>query len=74
MKIENKRTNKKNGEVTKLFEASLILKKKAFSKRNLFHIWASIPIMTGKIVIGIYWQALKLFIKKIPFIGYQKIN
>ena len=28
--------------------------------------------MTGKIVLGIYWQALKIFAKRIPFIGYQQ--
>ncbi|TEW55256.1 DUF1365 domain-containing protein [Psychromonas sp. RZ22] len=74
VKIENMRTDQYSGEVKKLFEASLILKKQAFSKRNLFRIWAQIPIMTGKIVICIYWQALKLFIKKVPFIGYQKAS
>lgn len=71
VKIENKRTDKVSGSVNKLFEASLILKKSDFSKRNLMKIWVQLPVMTVKIVIGIYWEALKLFIKRIPFVGYQ---
>ena len=74
VKIENKRTNQETGEVNRLFEASLILKKKAFKKRNLLKIWVQLPVMTVKIVIGIYWQALRLFLKRIPFIGYQKLG
>jgi len=74
VKIENIRAEADSGEIKKLFEASLVLRKQAFSKRNLFHIWVQLPIMTGKIVIGIYWQALKLFMKKVPFIGYQKAS
>jgi len=74
VKIQNERTDKLSGEVSKIFEASLLLKKQQFNKRNLFKIWAQLPVMTGKIVISIYWQALKLFIKRIPFIGYQTIN
>lgn len=71
--IENLRTNAATGDVTKLFKASLVLRKQVFNKRNLLRIWIQLPVMTVKIVIGIYWQAMRLFLKKIPFIGYQKI-
>jgi hypothetical protein len=70
--IQNKRIHETCLENEKVFEASLVMRQKAFTKTNLFKIWCQLPIMTVKVVLSIYWQALKLFIKRVPFIGYQK--
>jgi DUF1365 family protein len=51
----------------KHFAASLNLSKVELNSKSLFNVLLSIPSMTIKTVVGIYWQALKLFIKGVPF-------
>lgn len=54
----------------KVFDATLQLKGQPFgseTSRQLFRHW---PVMTLKVVAGIYWQALRLLLKGIPFIGH----
>ena len=66
--IENRA--KQNNE--KLFDATLLMQGQPLNKANVFKLWLSMPFMTLKIVAGIYFQALKLFIKRINFVPYQK--
>lgn len=70
IKIENHKTH---GDMKKVFEAGLAMQPKSLTAKNIFKTWCSLPVMTLKIVTSIYWQALTLVIKRIPFFGYQTL-
>lgn len=52
------------------FEASLALTREAISSRNLEKVILRYPWMTLKVAATIYWQALRLFIKGVPFVAH----
>lgn len=54
----------------KIFDATLALSKQSVTKVNIRKTVLRIPAMTIKVVMGIYFQALKLFLKKVPFVAH----
>ncbi len=51
----------------KVFDATLNLQRQALTSRSLFATLKQWPMMTLSILRAIYWQALKLFIKRVPY-------
>lgn len=57
-------------EATKVFDATLLLKRAPITAGNLARVLLQYPFITGKVIGAIYWQALKLLVKKIPLYSH----
>lgn len=61
IQIQNQRDD------TIAFSARMILKRSSMTPRNLARVLYRYPVMTMQVTIGIYWQALRLWLKGIQF-------
>ncbi|RUO35053.1 DUF1365 domain-containing protein [Aliidiomarina soli] len=52
------------------FDATMALKRQPLNRVGVRDVLKSYPVMSLKIVAGIYWQALKLFVKRTPLYGH----
>lgn len=64
----------KNSEVSmqRHFVAGVNFVRKEINSNNLRNILVYYPLMTVKVVVAIYWQALRLFLKRMPFFPHPK--
>ncbi len=51
----------------KLFDATMTLRRQEITGTTLGAALAQYPFMTGKVIAAIYWQAFRLWWKKLPF-------
>lgn len=58
--IENEKAN------NRIFDATLVLHRQEISSASLARALLQFPFMTAKIVVAIYYEALRLWLKKIP--------
>jgi DUF1365 family protein len=56
----------------KLFDASLALDRRKITRASLTGVLIRYPMMTGKVITMIYWQALRLVLKRTPFFSHPK--
>ena len=58
----------------KLFDATLDLKYRPITSLNMARVLTQYPIVTVKVVAGIYFEALRLLLKRIPFFDHPDIR
>jgi DUF1365 family protein len=62
--------NFRNGEP--IFDATLALRREALSTPALLRVLAAFPLMTVKVIAAIHWQALRLWLKRTPFVNHPR--
>ena len=55
----------------KIFDATLNLQRQELNRHNLHRYLMTFPWMTAKTCLAIYWQALRLLLKRTPISPHQ---
>lgn len=51
----------------RIFDATMVLKSRPISSATLTRVLLQYPLMTARVIIAIHYQALRLWLKKVPF-------
>jgi DUF1365 family protein len=69
VKIENHLDHPMEG-VRKILDVSMSMKRLDLTSSNLNRLLVKYPFASVKVFVGIYWQALRLYLKKIPVFSH----
>jgi len=58
----------------RVFDATMVLKSRSISSATLARVLLQYPLMTAKVIIAIHYQALRLWLKKVPFNTHPNIK
>ena len=58
----------------KVFDATLTMERKPISLINCASVLVRYPFLTTSVIVGIYWQAFRLALKRVPFCNHPNKN